>query len=298
WEALKAQPETKVLIFTEHRDTMNFLIGRLEGLGLAGKIACIHGGMDYKERDEAAEFFRDPSGARYLVATDAAGEGINLQFCWLLRNYDIPWNPARIEQRMGRVHRYKQQHDVLLLNLVAAETREGRVLKVLLDKLERIRKELGTDKVFDVIGQQFGDVSLPDLLFSAVVEGRDVEVATTIDATLTRERVEKQLAEQRKRVECSEVRKLLASLKERQEQAALRRMMPAYVRGYFERAAALAGITITGDIDGIFSLDPCPENVRRALLGYPDEIHSNLTFNRELALPAAALSPRALYLHP
>ncbi|MBI5479922.1 MAG: DEAD/DEAH box helicase [Deltaproteobacteria bacterium] len=258
WEALKAQPETKVLIFTEHRDTMSFLIGRLEGLGLAGKIACIHGGMDYKERDQAAEFFRDPNGARYLVATDAAGEGINLQFCWLLVNYDIPWNPARIEQRMGRVHRYKQQHDVLLLNLVAAETREGRVLKVLLDKLERIRKELGTDKVFDVIGQQFGDVSLPDLLFRAVVEGRDAEVARTIDTTLTRERVEKQLAEQRKRVECSEVRKLLASLKERQEQAALRRMMPAYVRGYFEKATALAGITIAGDIDGVWRLGTTP----------------------------------------
>jgi superfamily II DNA or RNA helicase len=298
WDALRSEPQTKILIFTEHRDTMYFLVARLEGLGLAGKIACIHGGMDYKERDQAAEFFRDPNGARYLVATDAAGEGINLQFCWLLVNYDIPWNPARIEQRMGRVHRYKQQHDVLLLNMVAADTREGRVLKVLLNKLERIRKELGTDKVFDVIGQQFGDVSLPDLLFRAVVEGRDAEVARTIDATLTRERVEKQLSEQRKRVECSEVRKLLASLKERQEQAALRRMMPAYVRGYFEKAAALAGISIVGDIDGIFALDPCPENVRRALLGYPDEIQSRLTFSRELALPSDALSPRAVYLHP
>jgi superfamily II DNA or RNA helicase len=298
WEALQAQPETKVLIFTEHRDTMQFLIERFEGLGLDGKIACIHGGMDYKERDEAAEFFRDPKGARYLVATDAAGEGINLQFCWLLVNYDIPWNPARIEQRMGRVHRYKQQHDVRLLNLIAGNTREGRVLKVLLDKLERIRTDLGSDKVFDVIGEQFGEVSLPELMFRAVVEGDDVEVAKTIDRTLTSERVKKQLADQRKRVECSEVRRLLASLKERQEQAALRRMMPAYVRGYFDKAAALAGMNLVGDIDGLFSLDPCPDNVRRALLGYPDEIQSKLTFSREMALPADALSPRAIYLHP
>ncbi len=109
WEALEAYPDTKVLIFTEFRDTLDFLLGRLEGKGLTGKVAHIHGGMNYREREEQVAFFRDPAGARILVATDAAGEGINLQFCWLLINYDIPWNPARIEQRMGRVHRYKQE---------------------------------------------------------------------------------------------------------------------------------------------------------------------------------------------
>ncbi len=298
WEALEALPEAKVLIFTEHRDTMEFLIGRLEGLGLGGRIASIHGGMDYRERDRAAEFFRDPNGARYMVATDAAGEGINLQFCWLLVNYDIPWNPARIEQRMGRVHRYKQQHEVMLLNLVAAETREGRVLKVLLNKLERIRKELGTDKVFDVIGEQFGEVSLPDLIFRAVVEGQDAAVAETIDATLTREKVEFHLSEQSRRVECSEVRNLLEALRLKQEQAQLRRMMPSYVRGFFEKAAPLAGLRIEGDIDGIFSLSPYPESIRRAMQGYPEELHNQLTFSRELALPAKVLAPRAIYLHP
>jgi SNF2 family DNA or RNA helicase len=298
WDALKAYPDTKVLLFTEHRDTLNFLVGRLEALGLAGKIATIHGGMDYKDRDRAAEFFRDPNGARYLVATDAAGEGINLQFCWLLVNYDIPWNPARIEQRMGRVHRYKQRHEVLLLNMVAAETREGRVLKVLLDKLERIRKELGNDKVFDVIGAQFGDVALRDLIFRAVVEGRDEEVARTIDATLTRERVEKQLKEQRRQVECSEVKNLLAALEKRREDAAVKRMMPSYVRAFFEKAAPHAGVGISGDICGVFSLDPCPDTVRRAMQTYPNEIQDRLTFSRELALPPETLSPRAIYLHP
>ena len=111
--------------------------------------------MSYEEREREVEFFRDPNGARYLVATDAAGEGINLQFCWLLINYDIPWNPARLEQRMGRVHRYKQTHDVLLINVVANDTREGRVLRVLLEKLEAIRRELGSDKVFDAITDRF-----------------------------------------------------------------------------------------------------------------------------------------------
>ncbi len=298
WEALKAYPDTKVLIFTEHRDTLNFIVGRLEALGLTGKITTIHGGMDYKDRDRAAEFFRDPDGARYLVATDAAGEGINLQFCWLLVNYDIPWNPARIEQRMGRVHRYKQQHDVLLLNMVAAETREGRVLKVLLDKLERIRKELGNDKVFDVIGSQFGDVALRDLIFRAVVEGEDAEVARTIDSTLTRDRVEQQLTEQRRRVECSEVRNLLAALQEHRENAALKRMMPSYVRGFFHKAAPHAGVGLIGDLEGIFSFDPCPDTVRRAMQAYPEEIQNRLTFSRELALPPDALAPRAIYLHP
>ena len=113
---------------------MTFIIERLEALGFTGKVAQIHGGMRYSQREEQVEFFRDPNGAQYLVATDAAGEGINLQFCWLMVNYDIPWNPARLEQRMGRIHRYKQTHLVVLLNLVAKDTREGRVLKVLLEK--------------------------------------------------------------------------------------------------------------------------------------------------------------------
>ena len=104
---------------------MNFVIERLEALGFTDKVAQIHGGMKYSEREEQVAFFRDPDGARYLVATDAAGEGINLQFCWLMVNYDIPWNPARLEQRMGRIHRYKQKRTVVLLNLVAEDTREG-----------------------------------------------------------------------------------------------------------------------------------------------------------------------------
>ncbi|HAA26682.1 MAG TPA: helicase, partial [Cyanobacteria bacterium UBA8553] len=100
--------DEKIIIFTEHRDTLEFLVGRLEGMGFTGQVAQLHGGMPYVQRDEQVEFFRKPAtegGATYLVATDAAGEGINLQFCWLMINYDIPWNPARLEQRMGRIHR-------------------------------------------------------------------------------------------------------------------------------------------------------------------------------------------------
>src|SRR5262249_13193390 len=113
----------KLIIFTEHRDTLDFLVQRLEGMGHTGRVAQIHGGMDYKKRDAEVERFRKSAaagGARFLVCTDAAGEGINLQFCWIMINYDIPWNPARLEQRMGRIHRYGQQHDpVIILNLIA-----------------------------------------------------------------------------------------------------------------------------------------------------------------------------------
>lgn len=298
WEALRSYPDTKVLIFTEHRDTLDFLVGRLEALGLTGKIAKIHGGMDYKQREEAAEFFRDPAGARYLVATDAAGEGINLQFCWLLVNYDIPWNPARIEQRMGRVHRYKQQHNVLLLNMVAAETREGRVLKVLLHKLQRIRNKLGDDKVFDVVGALLGDVPLSHLLLSAVMEGKDKEVAQEIDSRFTLEHVRAQIVQRQRRVECSEVKSFLDTLRKRQEDAGTKRMMPSYVRAFFQKSAPYAGVGVVGDINGVFSLDPCPDLVRRAMQGYPEKIQNKLTFSRELALPSDALSPRAIYLHP
>ena len=151
-----AYSEEKFIIFTEHRDTALFLVRRLEGLGFTGQVATIHGGMPYQERERQVENFRRPAieeGARFLVATDAAGEGINLQFCWIMINYDIPWNPARLEQRMGRIHRYGQAHDpVIVTNLVSADTREGRVLKTLLDKLEAIREQLDSDKVFVVIG--------------------------------------------------------------------------------------------------------------------------------------------------
>ncbi len=297
--ALQDTADTKVLIFTEHRDTADFLVERLEGLGLTGRIARIDGTLDYKQRETQAEFFRKPDGARYMVATDAAGEGINLQFCWLLANYDIPWNPARIEQRMGRIHRYKQKHDVLLMNLVAEGTREGRVLKVLLDKLERIRKELGTDRVFDVIGQQFKGKSLSDLIFEATVEGRDREVAREIDQAVTSEKLSIQLAEQARKVEVSEVRSLLEALKQQRETAEMRRMMPAYVRGFFQAATPLIDVTIEGDITGAFRLDPdSPEQVRRTLESYPQDIREKLTFDRALAMPEDALQPQAVYLHP
>ena len=298
WEALAAYQDIKALIFTEHRDTMTFIIERLEALGFTGKVAQIHGGMKYSEREDQVEFFRDPNGAQYLVATDAAGEGINLQFCWLMVNYDIPWNPARLEQRMGRIHRYKQTRRVILLNLVAEATREGRVLKVLLEKMQRMRDELNDDKVFDVIGQQFSQISLKKLITKAITEDQTDAAIQSINTQFTLENIQKQLEEQQRSVVSSEVKRLLGNVQEQRESAETLRMLPAYVRSFFEDAAPLLGYRINGDIETIFKLSRCPISVQNAIDGYSPNLRDRLTFSRELALPDHAEKPEAIFLHP
>ena len=297
WEALTEYQDTKVLIFTEHRDTMNFVIERLEALGFTDKVAQIHGGMKYSVREEQVEFFRDPNGAQYLVATDAAGEGINLQFCWLMVNYDIPWNPARIEQRMGRIHRYKQMHTVVLLNLVAEDTREGRVLKVLLEKLEKMREELNDDKVFDVIGQQFSKISLSELITKAITENQADASIQAINNQLTLENIQNQIEGQQKLVTNSEVIRLLDNVQQQRESAETLRMLPAYVRGFFEDAAPLLGYQIEGDIETTFKLKPCPDFVKDVIKKYSEQ-RDRLTFLKEFALPAVSETPEAIFVHP
>ena len=298
WEALEDYSDTKVLIFTEHRDTLDFVTGRLEALGFAGKVAQIHGGMKYNEREEQVERFRDPNGAQYLVATDAAGEGINLQFCWLMVNYDIPWNPARLEQRMGRIHRYKQTRTVVLLNLLAQDTREGRVLKVLLEKLEQMREELSDDKVFDVIGQQFSEISLTELITQAITENQTDASIQTINNQFTSENIKRQLEAQQQLVTSSEVKRLLVGVQKQRESAETLRVMPAYVRSFFEEVTALDGYQIDGKVEEIFKLSHCPALVRRAIDKYPSHQQDRLTFSREFALPTGFDQPQAIYLHP
>ncbi len=151
-------PKMKLLIFTEHKDTLDYLVRKMaDEWGLS--VTQIQGGMKIGDRDTpgtriyAERDFREH--AQVLVATEAAGEGINLQFCWFMINYDIPWNPVRLEQRMGRIHRYGQEKDCLILNFVAINTREGRVLQKLFERLAEIEKELDpnkTGKVFNVLG--------------------------------------------------------------------------------------------------------------------------------------------------
>ena len=298
WEALTEYQGIKVLIFTEHRDTMDFIIKRLEALGFTEKVAQIHGGMKYGEREEQVEFFRDPNGAQYLVATDAAGEGINLQFCWLMVNYDIPWNPARLEQRMGRIHRYKQTHTVVLLNLVAEDTREGRVLKVLLEKMQKMREELNDDKVFDVIGQQFSQISLKELITKAITENQTDASIQAINTQFTFENIKRQLEGQQRSVVSSEVKRLLGNVHEQRESAETLRMLPAYVRSFFEDTMPLLGYRIRGDIETAFKLSHCSTSVQNAIDEYPPNLRDQLTFSRELALPTGSEKLEAIFLHP
>jgi superfamily II DNA or RNA helicase len=250
--------DQKILVFTEHRDTLDFIVQSLEAMGFAGRVARIHGAMDYLERQQQIAFFDKPTadgGAAYMICTDAAGEGINLQrACWLMVNYDIPWNPARLEQRMGRIHRYKQTHEVRIINLVAGRTREGRVLKTLLDKLEKIRKELNSDKVFDVIGRLFEGVSLKDYLEKSVTDQGATESVAEIEGKLTPEQIKAFEEWERKLYgEGGEVAALLETERAIVSREQLRRLLPGYVRSFIERAAPLLGLRIEGDLDGVFS---------------------------------------------
>jgi superfamily II DNA or RNA helicase/DNA-binding XRE family transcriptional regulator len=257
----------KFIIFTEHRDTADFLVHRLEGLGFTGQIATMHGGMPYQERERQVEFFRNSEaeeGARFLVATDAAGEGINLQFCWLMVNYDIPWNPARLEQRMGRIHRYGQAHDpVVVVNLVAGATREGRVLKTLLDKLEAIRLQLQSDKVFDVIGRLFEGVSIKDYIEQTLTEGESGEAIARLEGALTESQVRAiQEREHSLFGQGGDVARELDRLNGVADQEVYRRLLPGFVRRFVEKTAPLLDLRIEGDLDSTFRLIPTE---RRAL---------------------------------
>ncbi len=253
--------EEKLIIFTEHRDTLDYLVRRLEGLGYTGQIARIHGGMDFREREAQIEFFRKKvpdNGALIMVCTDAAGEGLNMQFAWRLLNWDIPWNPARLEQRMGRIHRYKQEHDpVIINNLVAGKTREGRVMKTLLDKLERIRKELGRDKVFDVIGRLFEGLSLKDYMEQSVTTEGAEKACRALEGTLTKEQVVA-LEERERRLygDGGDVKASLANERAKLDREGWRRLLPGYVRRFIEKSAPLLGLSIDGDLDQTFALKP------------------------------------------
>jgi superfamily II DNA or RNA helicase len=285
--------DQKVIIYTEHRDTLEFLIKRLEAMGHAGQVAFIHGGLDYQRRDAEVERFRSPhgagadGGARYFVGTDAAAEGINLQFCWVLINYDVPWNPARLEQRMGRIHRYGQKRDrVAILNLVAGKTREGRVVKTLLDKMEEIRTALGSDKVFDVIGRMFEGISLNEYMQKAILSDDEAErEAMHLAGQLTVEQV-RAIAAREESIygKGGEVARDLPKLQEALHIEEMRRLLPGYVRRYLEHAAPQIGVDLVGDLDSAFFLRArmrgAIDSLMPLLESYPESARNRLTVYR------------------
>lgn len=219
----------KLVLFTEHKDTLDYLEKKLTNQGY--KVQTIHGQKSVDERRKAQDEFAGDS--QILLATDAAGEGINLQFCNLMINWDLPWNPNRLEQRMGRIHRYGQKEEVYVFNLVARNTREGKVMQRLLQKLDVIREQIGSDRVYDVISDIFEGVNLEDIL-RATLEGEITPYNEAIDNDLTPEKVKEKIEAQKKELTCREIdfemaRKLMDDSLEK-------RLIPIYLERFFRKA--------------------------------------------------------------
>ena len=274
----------KLLIFTEAKDTLDYLVENLQRWSL--RVTHIDGTMAPPERYRAEEHFHDSDGAQVMVATEAAGEGINLQFCHLMLNYDLPWNPTRLEQRMGRIHRYGQRYEAYIYNLVATSTREGMVLHALLDKLARMREGLGQDRVFDVVDQLLEGVSLERLIRDAL--------ANRLSFDEVRDRVLARLDnDQGARLRDATLSGLatryvdLARLRGDCQRAAEARLVPAYIRDFFMQAMrALAPGRLELRDDGFWRipyvpafLRDLPEPVRRRY-GVPAESYLALTFDK------------------
>jgi len=250
---LKEDRRKQLLIFTEHKDTLDYLV---ENLSPDFQVAQIHGQMKLAERIEQERYFKDT--AQIMVATEAAGEGINLQFCHLMVNYDIPWNPNRLEQRMGRIHRIGQTDEVYIFNLVATSTREGYVLNVLLKKMENMGVALG-DKVFDVIGQAIG-TNLREVLEQVIAGEISKEAAAATfggeeadEATKARanELLENALARQNLDWETE---------RDRAARAEERRLPPQYFGRFFEEAITYAGGKVARRLDpGTWRVDRTPD---------------------------------------
>jgi hypothetical protein len=239
-------PEKRLLIFTEFKDTLDYLVARLESWGF--RVGCIHGGMKPGSRDEPGtrlhveQQFRE-GAIQVLVATEAAGEGINLQVCNILFNYDIPWNPNRLEQRMGRIHRYGQHKDCLIFNFVATNTIEGRILQRLLEKLQEIRDALDDDAVFNVVGEVLPAAHVERVL-------RDYYAGRLGDADLE-ERLLRNVDEREFRRICQNALEGLASKKlnlemliERRARAQERRVVPETIERFIREAAEFVPLNL------------------------------------------------------
>ncbi|MEA5467456.1 helicase-related protein [Spirulina sp. 06S082] len=279
------QESGRLLIFTEHRDTLNYLRQNLEDWGYT--VCEIHGGMNVHQRKEARRDFQ--YNRQICLATEAAGEGINLQFCRLMINYDLPWNPNRLEQRMGRIHRIGQPSAVYIFNFAAISTVEGRVLEKLLTKLEEIRKAMG-DKVFDVIGQllQLNGINFEEMLKDATYgseeEGIVKESIERLDPTRLEELQKATgVALATSHVDLEQVQRT----KREDYRSEEHRLMPRYVEEFFRRACDYQGVNLDVRADGLWRVSylkeefrsPHLEAVRR--LGAIEKTYPKLTFYKE-----------------
>ncbi|MCX7164775.1 MAG: helicase-related protein [Rhodocyclales bacterium] len=255
----------KIIIFSEHRDTLNYLQEKIAGvLGSHDAIVVIHGSVHRDDRRKAQELFRSDPEIRVLVATDAAGEGINLQNANLMVNYDLPWNPNRLEQRFGRIHRIGQQEVCHLWNLVAKETREGDVYFRLLEKLQVVSEALH-GQVFNVLGEVFEGNSLKDMLLEAIRYGDQPEVRArlnqTIDNVLDREHLMTILNRDALAQETLSPERLFA-VKEEMEKAEARRLQPYFVRSFFMKGFESLGGSIYPRESERFEITHVPAELR------------------------------------
>ncbi|WP_399680429.1 helicase-related protein [Xenophilus sp.] len=261
----EAGRQRKLIIFTEHRDTLNYLAVKIRGLiGSEEAVVMIHGGVKREERRKVQELFRNDPTARVLIATDAAGEGVNLQNANLMVNYDLPWNPNRLEQRFGRIHRIGQTEVCHLWNMVASETREGDVFQRLFEKLEVERAALG-GRVFDILGEVFEEKSLKDLLIEAIRYGADPEVRARllkkIEGALDTDHLENIIKRNALCEEVMDERRLFA-VKEEMEKAEARKLQPFFIRAFFNQAFAALGGELRPREPGRFEITNVPAIIR------------------------------------
>ena len=254
----------KIIIFTEHRDTLEYLTERIRDLlGRSDAVVTIHGGVRRDERAKRKELFTQDIDTRVLVATDAAGEGLNLQRAHLMVNYDLPWNPNRIEQRFGRIHRIGQTEVCHLWNLVATDTREGAVFAQLLTKIEEQRKAYH-GKVFDVLGEAFEGNPLRDLLLQAIRYGNDPKVRArlnqVIDATVG-EGLDKLIADRAAHADLFAVADL-EKWRARMDEANARRLQPHYISAFFAEAFKVLGGRMSEREAGRYEIRHVPADIR------------------------------------
>ncbi len=277
----------KLLIFTEHRDTLNAV---RESLNKWGYSTCeIHGGMNPHERKRAQEEFR--TTAQVCVATEAAGEGINLQFCHLMINYDMPWNPTRLEQRLGRIHRIGQERDVYVFNFVATDSEEGEpiieghILHRLLMKLDQMRDAL-EGRVFDVIGEvlSLNDVNLPEMLREVAYDPRRLEEYIEQIDRIDPNRLKQY--EEATGIALARANVDFTGFQARNLEIEERRLMPRYVESQFVAAAREVGLRIEPRADGLWRIEHVLADLRSERLqavqrlGKPESSYRKITFHK------------------
>jgi SNF2 family DNA or RNA helicase len=297
-------PRQKIVIFTEHRDTLNYLEKRISTLlGRSSSLVTIHGGMGREERMKAQESFKHDPDVQVLIATDAAGEGINLQRAHLMVNYDLPWNPNRIEQRFGRIHRIGQTEVCHLWNLVAEETREGDVYLTLLKKLEDARKALG-GQVFDVLGKlQFEGKPLRDLLIEAIRYGEIPDVKARLNRVVENAFDQDQLQKILEESALAHVMDIsrVMRVREEMERAEARRLQPHYIESFFIEAFTRLGGSIKQREPRRYEITRVPAIIRQRdrLIGIGEPVltrYERVVFEKSLIAPQG--QPPAAFVCP